>query len=593
MKLYSYIILLMASLMPLTAAATDDKDRLTTLREACEKARSLSQYESLEQDAAALRNQAKKSDDVNAETYACFYSGLAKLFMGQTDESLKMLDQASTMADRHNNDSVKALVMNTMGIYHALMENNKFVAQQFFFKSLELAKKVNYEDLQYRVRGNLLTLSHSTGGEMVLEHAQKVYDYGLKHQNYEQQAMGSYYLATYYAEHKDYENVEKYLKIALDVFEQYPYEDIASVYSLYAKMQLELGQLKKAEVMAKRSIELAQKYHQSSMEVDARVVYAEVMAKQRRFQESIDMVLQAKAKAKEVGMESKAIECNQIMATNLLAMGRTEEAVRCLKEANTLLEKQTIINMEQLAHEQQIMHDIEEKEMEAKINHEQIRLQRNFLIATTITIVVLLALLASIIVSYRRRQLLYRKIVLQNTRALARQKGLEKQIELLMQEKTDLLQQREDTAEGEKAPTRETPVMDGDKVNYLYGEICRLMDVERLYAEPQLTREKMAELLGTNRTYLTHVIKEKTGMNYLQFVNSYRINEAIRILSDKDKVNYPLKQIWSDLGFSSPSTFFKLFQQTVGITPSVYRKQFLQVNEEESRMEEDEDTSEI
>ena len=565
--------------MPLTAAATDDKDRLTTLREACEKARSLSQYESLERDAAELRSQAKQSDDANAETYACFYSGLAKLFMGQTDESLQILDEASMMADRHSNDSVKALVMNTMGIYHALMANNKFVAQQFFFKSLELAKKVNYEDLQYRVRGNLLTLSHSTGGEMVLEHAQKVYDYGLKHQNYEQQAMGSYYLATYYAEHKDYENVEKYLKIALDVFEQYPYEDIASVYSLYAKMQLELGQLKKAEEMAIRSIELAQKYHQTSMEVDARVVYAEVMAKQGRFQESTDMVLQAKAKAKEVGVESKAIECNQIMATNFLAMGKTEEAIKCLQEANELLKKQTAINMEQIAHEQQIMHDI--------------RLQRNFLIATSITIVVLLALLVSIIVSYRRRQVLYRKIVLQNTRALTRQKGLEKQIEVLNAEKAQLLEQQVGEKADEKGAPRETPLMDDDKMNHLYGEICRLMDSERLYAEPQLTREKMAELLGTNRTYLTHVIKEKTGMNYLQFVNSYRINEAIRILSDKDKVNYPLKQIWSDLGFNSPSTFFKLFQQTVGITPSVYRKQFLQVNEEESRMEEDESTSDI
>ena len=68
-------------------------------------------------------------------------------------------------------------------------------------------------------------------------------------------------------------------------------------------------------------------------------------------------------------------------------------------------------------------------------------------------------------------------------------------------------------------------------------------------------------------------------MNYLQFVNSYRINEAVRILSDKNMISYPLKQIWSDLGFSSPSTFYKVFQQAVGITPSVYRKQFLEMED--------------
>ncbi len=589
MTLYLIILIVIASLKPCTASAENREDRILALREACEKARSLSQYESLEQHATELIRLARETKDVKAETYANFYSGLAKLFMGKTEESLRMFDKASQLADSHGNDSVKALVMNSMGIYHALMENNKFVAQQFFFKSLDLAGKVGFEELQYRVRGNLLTLSHSTGGEMVLEHAQKVYDYGLKHQNYEQQAMGSYYLATYYYEHDGYEKVEKYLKIALQVYEKYPYEDIASVYSLYTKMLLSRGEVSEAEEMVKHSIKLSQKYHQTSMEVDARITYAEVMAKQKRYQESTDMIQQALTMAKEVGMESKAIDCNQIMASNLLAMNKVEDAVRCLQEANDLLKKQTTINMEQLAHEQQIMHDIEQKEMEAKINQEEIRFQRNFLIATCVTIIVLLTLLISIIMSYRKRQLLYRKIVLQNTHALARQKGLEEQIEVLKLEKTRLQEQQQNTTDTKESPTREPLAMDNDKVNHLYGEICRLMDDERLYAESQLTRERMAELLGTNRTYLTRVIKEKTGMNYLQFVNSYRINEAIRILSDKDKVNYPLKQIWSDLGFSSPSTFFKLFQQTVGITPSVYRKQFLQVNEEESKMEEEED----
>jgi AraC-like DNA-binding protein len=116
------------------------------------------------------------------------------------------------------------------------------------------------------------------------------------------------------------------------------------------------------------------------------------------------------------------------------------------------------------------------------------------------------------------------------------------------------------------------------KTQELYDRACELMEHERLYTDPQLNRERLAELLGTNRTYLSAIIKEKSGMSYLQFVNSYRINEAVRILSDPEKIDYPLKQIWSDLGFNSPATFYKLFQQAVGITPSVYRKQFIDLN---------------
>lgn len=135
---------------------------------------------------------------------------------------------------------------------------------------------------------------------------------------------------------------------------------------------------------------------------------------------------------------------------------------------------------------------------------------------------------------------------------------------------------------------KETKSLGNEKIDTLYTKLCSLMDNERLYAEAQLTREKVAERLGTNRTYLTTVIKEKTGMSFLQFINTYRINDAIRILSDKEKMNYPLKQIWYDLGFSSASTFFKLFQQTVGITPSAYRKQVLEVNDDAMWIEEQE-----
>ena len=124
------------------------------------------------------------------------------------------------------------------------------------------------------------------------------------------------------------------------------------------------------------------------------------------------------------------------------------------------------------------------------------------------------------------------------------------------------------------------PHIEDDKAQEIYDRLCQLMERDRIYTDTQLNREHVAELLNTNRTYLSQIIKNKSGMSYLQFVNSYRINDAIRILSDRSQINYPLKQICSDLGFNSPVTFYKLFQQAVGITPSVYRKQFVELKEE-------------
>lgn len=167
---------------------------------------------------------------------------------------------------------------------------------------------------------------------------------------------------------------------------------------------------------------------------------------------------------------------------------------------------------------------------------------------------------------------------MQNARSINRQKQMQNTIDRLQ---VQLDSAEKPTIEGDDS-SKDTPsnklLDDEERMQELYDHACVLMEQSQLYRDAQLNREKLAGMLGTNRTYLSRIIKEIGGMNYLQFVNSYRINEAVRILSDPEQTEYPLKQLWSDLGFNSATTFYKLFQKEVGITPSVYRKQFIDLN---------------
>lgn len=552
------------------------------LFEKCEKARSLSQYKQLLELSEQLIQQAGEANDSRSLTYAYFYNGLANLFTGKADASMQRLEEAERMALATENDSVRALVLNTFGIYHAMVQSNNFVAQQYFFKSLKLAEKTHFTELYYRIRGNLLTLSHSMGDSLALANATEVYDYGKEHDNLEQAAMGAYFLAEYYYEHGLYDEAGEYLKSALDIYKKYPYEDISSVYALYAKMLITKGDFDAAEKMLMMAMDKVQEYHQVQLRVDVNIAYAELLYARREYRLSAERLSMAMEEADSIGITHKVIYCNEIMAKNCVAMGRTDEALRYLQKANELLNKQATINMERISHEQQIMHDIEQQEMDARLQQEQISSQRTMLILMAVIVVTLLTLLILAISFSRRRNMLYKKIVLQNSRAMARQKEMQQQIVFLGKELDKARAEHPDVA-----VAKENYALGDEKTERLYTDLCRLMESERLFTEAQLTREKVAERLGTNRTYLTRIIKEKTNMNYLQYINSYRINEAIRILSDKDKVDYPLKRIWSDLGFSSPSTFYKLFQQAVGITPTTYRKQFLEVNSELERDSED------
>ncbi len=97
------------------------------------------------------------------------------------------------------------------------------------------------------------------------------------------------------------------------------------------------------------------------------------------------------------------------------------------------------------------------------------------------------------------------------------------------------------------------------------------MTTEKVYRQPNLTKERLAEIAGCNRTYLSRVINEHKGTNITGYINSFRIGEAAELLSDPANET-PLKAIAMEAGFSSLSTFYKIFKQTVGMTPMKFRE---------------------
>lgn len=132
---------------------------------------------------------------------------------------------------------------------------------------------------------------------------------------------------------------------------------------------------------------------------------------------------------------------------------------------------------------------------------------------------------------------------------------------------SDLLARRPD-------PTGENPGAgrNREKADTLFDRIEKAMREEHIYRESGLTVEKAAAMIGTNRTYLSAAIKQNTGLSFIYYVNSYRIHEAMDTLSDPAN-DTPLKAIILDVGFRSPTTFYKLFAEATGKTPQTWRQE--------------------
>src|SRR5690606_35124986 len=104
--------------------------------------------------------------------------------------------------------------------------------------------------------------------------------------------------------------------------------------------------------------------------------------------------------------------------------------------------------------------------------------------------------------------------------------------------------------------------------------LTRLMEQEKPYLVSALTLEKLAGQLQVPARTLSNIINRQFECNFFEFINSYRIEEAKRLLADSKYAAKNMLEVMYDVGFNSKATFNTLFKKKVGMTPSEYRKSF-------------------
>jgi AraC-like DNA-binding protein len=99
-----------------------------------------------------------------------------------------------------------------------------------------------------------------------------------------------------------------------------------------------------------------------------------------------------------------------------------------------------------------------------------------------------------------------------------------------------------------------------------------LMVRVKVYQDPDLNREGLADSLGVSPRSLSSLVNGHFGMTFYEFVNEYRVREAKERLANAANANLTIQRVFELAGFNSKSTFNTLFKQATGMTPSEYRR---------------------
>jgi len=125
-----------------------------------------------------------------------------------------------------------------------------------------------------------------------------------------------------------------------------------------------------------------------------------------------------------------------------------------------------------------------------------------------------------------------------------------------------------------KAKYENHNLSDADFRSYL-DQIEKHMKTEKPHLEDKLTRRQLAGQINIPAHHLSMAINSQLGMNFWQYINKYRLQEAAGRLRNPEMGEMSILRIAYDSGFQSKASFNRQFKGHFKQTPAAFRAKTL------------------
>jgi AraC-like DNA-binding protein len=118
-------------------------------------------------------------------------------------------------------------------------------------------------------------------------------------------------------------------------------------------------------------------------------------------------------------------------------------------------------------------------------------------------------------------------------------------------------------------------IQENTKTKVFEKEVEKLtayMATEKPYLNASLSLRNLAEDMKINSRDLSVLINQHLNQHFFDFINAYRIKEAMKILKNPSKKAFTVLEILYEVGFNSKSSFNTAFKKHTGYTPTQYKK---------------------
>ena len=509
-------------------------------------------------------------------SYALIYQGQARIMLGKTQEGLQDLLGAKRLAEIQHNDSALCSVYNGLGLYEQNVTCDYYRSLNYYREGCDIAERCGHRLLYCLLVANIAEVLTLRNEEAGLEYAEKCYLLGRQNNDPYLIYCGAISMARNLCLNRKMEEAWRYTREADRLSKRYDFKNRSDIYNTYGEIALEAGDYMKAGLYYEQAIR-EHGFSQAAYVVSTYVGYGRALIAQKKYKSALEKLQIGKEISEKNITSLFRREVYLLLSACYDRLGEPKEALEYYKKYTA--ESFRLYNEDKERTEKELMvrYETEKRNKELAQKNMLLQKEQNRVMALVgITFVVLIVVLLFYI-NYRRKNRLYKQIVRESVDWLAKERQFSKRIA----EQEKQLQELIGKAGAVDGGRYSGSSLNKDSQQELFGRLERLMQNDQVYKNSLFTREKMAELLGTNRTYLSQTINEQTGLTFTHYMNKYRIEEARRILADPQD-DTPIKAIAADLGFSSVTTFYTLFKAVVQMSPDQYRKHARSLRENKS-----------
>ncbi len=109
-----------------------------------------------------------------------------------------------------------------------------------------------------------------------------------------------------------------------------------------------------------------------------------------------------------------------------------------------------------------------------------------------------------------------------------------------------------------------------EEVEETIEKVFSYINENKSYLDPQLSLSGLAKDIEIHPNKLSYIINEKTGKNFNEFINGFRLEHFKLIANDPEFKNITILGLAYESGFNSKSVFNSYFKKTIGKTPKAW-----------------------